>query len=116
MIKVFVYGSLKVGGFLHQEEMIEEVTKDTLSNYSIFIHPEVPFPFLLPDEEGTAHGEVHTLRYQYYIEYMDRVEQEGRMYKRIEVTTDSGEEVYVYLFMNEALKPLLTKIEGEWSG
>lgn len=112
MTKVFVYGTLKRGYPLFREGFVSEVEEDTVSNYSIFTHPKIPFPFLKEDDGGVAYGEVHTLADPSYIHSLDMIEGEGRLYRRKRITTDSGETVYAYVFMHNVTD--MEKNEGAW--
>lgn len=95
-MKLFVYGTLKKGGALHtgvETSIVEDSIQGKM--YSLGAFPAVRL-----DREGTVYGEIHEIDDR-FLEVYDRIEGEGRLYRRLNVTTNSGEEVQVYEFMQE---------------
>jgi len=92
---VFVYGSLKRGfplnGALRTAEFIGTVP---LQGYTL--HSAGAFPYMVPCALGTVLGEVYRVDDE-TLSRLDRIEQEGTLYKREAIGVYEGEEVYSYL-------------------
>ncbi|RLF86848.1 hypothetical protein DRN34_02880, partial [Thermococci archaeon] len=106
--KVFVYGTLKVGGYF--AEGLDKVRKNSAPAKTTgkLINIDNRFPGLI-DGEGVVHGEIHEYnQFDRVLTVMDNIEgyikrdPDNSLYKRriIEVETESGdmEEVYAYFF------------------
>ena len=118
-MKVFVYGTLKVGGrfSVHVDEMREEVVPHTLHGYEMYsINGMYP---AIKEGDGTVYGEIHTLD-EKALPILDRIEgynvgnKEGSLYLRETILVE-GEEVYVYVFNDKEYLDRCEKIiNGIW--
>jgi len=110
--KVFVYGTLKVGGYF--AEGLDKARKSSVPAKATgkLINIDNRFPGLI-DGDGTVHGEIHEYdQFDRVLMVMDGIEgytkrdPENSLYRRrvIEVETDAGEteEVYAYFFNRAA--------------
>lgn len=107
-VKVFVYGTLKKGGFFFNKEAQLKLQDDSIDG-TLYIDGSNSFPFLKLDTGDIAHGEVHIVAPS-YISRLDRLEQEGRLYKRKWVVTHGGEKCIAYEWMHETVG--MTPVEG----
>jgi len=92
---VFVYGSLKKGfplqGHLLTSDYIGSVP---IEGYTL--HSAGAFPYMVPCCNGTVLGELYSVP-QGILERLDRVEQEGTLYKRIVLGEYEGRAVHSYV-------------------
>lgn len=96
MVKVFVYGSLKRGGFLNAYMRTGTFLREAkLRGFSLW--SVGPFPAMLWTEDKETDfvlGEVWEMP-EYVIPTLDRVEW---MYERVLVETEDGDEVSTYVW------------------
>lgn len=107
-MRIFTYGTLKVGGILsHAFDTIRgEVIAATLNNYNLY--DLGAFPGILPGD-GRVHGEIHTYNEhkEEVLIAMDQIEgydtnSEGDslyLRRKVNVITDDNKEVEVYVYI-----------------
>ena len=118
-MKVFVYGTLKVGGkfSVYVDKMREDVVPHTLHGYEMYsvsgMYPAIK------EGDGAIYGEIHTLN-EKALPILDRIEgynannKESSLYLRETIFVD-GEEVYVYIFNDKKYLDGCEKVvEGVW--
>ena len=108
-MKLFVYGTLKKGGDLHTK-VESSIVEDTISGKMYTLGA---FPAVRLDQEGIVSGEIHEID-EKYLEYYDRVEGEGSLYRRVPITTLGGVEAQVYEFMQELPEEFIIE-SGIWT-
>ena len=109
-IKVFVYGTLLKGHGAFGMVPVLKVQKDKLANFDIYNIGS--FPGITPGD-GEVVGEVHTIDKE-DIKRLDSYEGVPSLYTRQEVTTNSGVNVYVYVF-NRSLSNYERIEGGSWA-
>lgn len=104
MNTIFVYGTLK-RGFGNHNNLMEE---------AVFIQKDITYPeFTMIDMGGypavfeheskfCVTGEVYSVNYD-TLQRLDRLESEGRLYRRVPVNLQSGLIAHTYLLIGEAL-------------
>lgn len=102
-MKVFVYGTLK-RGYWNSEILVKSsqlIRKTTVQGYMLY---DVGFPVALPNAETKVSGEVWdigdpntTQSAKETLLRLDALEGEGRMYNRLVVQDESGEDVHMYV-------------------
>lgn len=108
--KVFVYGTLKIGGFFGKEfdkyrtSAVPATVKGTIYHISALF--PTSFPGLKLEDDGIVHGELHSFdRFEDVVMAIDQIEQyfedypEESIYirKEMDVETTAGvEKAYVY--------------------
>lgn len=125
-VKIFVYGTLKVGGryAAHFNASRDNSVKATVYGriYGGYGYPRL---LLAPESEGpTVEGELHTYRDpEHVVALMDRIEgyEEGRsdnLYnrKRVKVKLEDGteEEAYIYEYAQPLEKGAKLIESGKW--
>lgn len=103
---VFVYGTLKRGGRLH-EMLLEGVGTryegdDRVTGFTLRVHNGGGFPAAVPAAGAEITGEVYALD-ECTLAVLDRIEgadrpEGSRMYRREEITTVAGRRVWVYVW------------------
>lgn len=92
---VFVYGSLKRGFPLHS---ILKGSKyvGTVPLEGFTLHSAGAFPYMVPCVNGTVLGELYDVTSE-TLWQLDRIEQNGKLYKREVIASYAGKEVSAYL-------------------
>jgi len=125
-IKVFVYGTLKVGGRLggNVKQFLKDVKKATVKGTMYSVHGH--YPAVIFNDSGEIHGEVHTYeKPDYVLKTLDMIEgylgkhHSSNLYDRktITVVDVEGNEhtCYTYEFADKKGVKQLEKIEnGVW--
>src|SRR6056297_2090653 len=95
---VFVYGSLKRGfplhGWLSRSKYLGTVTL-----HGFTLHSAGAFPYMVPCELGGVQGELYEVTKK-TLNDLDRIEQEGTLYKREVIGTFERQDVHSYLAKN----------------
>lgn len=101
--KVFVYGTLKRGGRLHhnlspnKHKNSRFVCEDTVSNCDLYMIQWYPG---VDDGDGIVGGEVYEID-EPMLARMDELEDEGILYRRTLKTTQSGHDVWIYMYLGD---------------
>jgi gamma-glutamylcyclotransferase (GGCT)/AIG2-like uncharacterized protein YtfP len=125
--KVFVYGTLKVGGFFGEKFNNVRISSVPATVKGTLFHVPAMFPSSFPGlklaGDGVVHGELHAFdRIDDVIRAIDRIEQyfedypEESMYvrKKMDVETAEGtEKAYVYEY-NGSTKGFKIVVDGDW--
>ena len=122
MVKIFVYGTLKVGGFYADSfNGVRKEVKEAQVHGKIY--GGAGYPRLILCEDSVVHGELHTYdRPDEVIKAMDRIEGyrgEGKsnLYNRKKVkvmTADGEEEAYIYEYAAGLEKDAEVIESGKW--
>jgi gamma-glutamylcyclotransferase (GGCT)/AIG2-like uncharacterized protein YtfP len=112
MHKVFVYGSLRKYGVLHDYLISSQFLgeKKTAKGFTLFSLG--PFPAMVPSGEGVITGEVYLVN-EMILSILDQVEGHPEFYVRTQILMEDGEQVEAYLLPAE---PISCKIvqSGDW--
>lgn len=109
---MFVYGSLKRGGWSHNLISSMMVTylgeAKTTRDYSLY-KTQGPYPAMIKEDSiSGVSGELYEI-YSVGLNYLDQFECVSTgLYSRELIELDSGEKVYSYIFQH----PVFDKIEG----
>jgi gamma-glutamylcyclotransferase (GGCT)/AIG2-like uncharacterized protein YtfP len=101
--KIFVYGTLKRGGRLHHNLSPNKhnnsrfVCEDTVSNCNLYMIQWYPG---VDDGDGIVAGEVYEID-EPMLAQMDELEDEGILYRRTLKTTQSGHDVWIYMYLGD---------------
>lgn len=123
-VKIFVYGTLKVGGFFAHRFDRVRLSSVEATLYDHALYDLGSFPGVVSSHNGTVHGEVHTFSHgeevlakMDYIERYNPHKEKSSLYVRqiTTVQTPAGpKEVYLYVF-NQPLPAGAKKImNGIW--
>jgi len=113
---VFVYGTLMKGERNHSAYLCEaDLLGDaTLEGYDIYDLGS--YPGIVPGS-GTVYGELYEI-HEEDVKLMDYLEDEGRLYKRVEVEVfaksfNDMEKAYAYVYLHSVEG--CEKVEGRWT-
>lgn len=101
--KIFVYGTLKRGGRLHHNLSPKKhnnsrfVCEDTVSNCNLYMIQWYPG---VDDGDGIVTGEVYEID-DPMLAQMDELEDEGILYRRTLKTTQTGLDVWIYMYLGD---------------
>jgi gamma-glutamylcyclotransferase (GGCT)/AIG2-like uncharacterized protein YtfP len=98
---VFVYGTLKQGGPLH-DQLGDAVLVDDeagLPEYTLYMYPKSNIPVMVRESGKEVEGEVYALDWK-DITRLDKIEGEGRLYQRHKVTLCNGLKAWAYVWVH----------------
>jgi gamma-glutamylcyclotransferase (GGCT)/AIG2-like uncharacterized protein YtfP len=96
--KLFVYGTLKRGGRLHHNLSSSRfICDDRVGNCNLYMIQWYPGA---EHGDGVIGGEVYEID-DSTLRTMDDLEDEGILYKRELKTTQSGHEVWIYMYLGD---------------
>ena len=99
-MKLFVYGTLKRGGVLHQHlNGCEYYGVDKISGFSMYQLGWFPAVKNTEDENETIYGEVYEIDKK-VLKQIDRIEGKGVLYERNKCKTRHGD-CFIYVYKNE---------------
>lgn len=105
---IFVYGTLKTGGFLHEPKYILSSREDSINATMYSLNY---FPAIKLNTGNLVHGELQKIKKGALL-YMDYVE--GSLFNRKVVTTNSGQRAYVYEWNGDDLTDEIKIWSGRW--
>lgn len=100
-MKVFVYGTLKVGGYFAGQLDDYRLSSEETSITGFSMYNLGNFPTVVRDDSGRVHGEVHDYK-QGALAVLDRIEgyreenPDSSLYVRETISVD-GEDVFIYI-------------------
>lgn len=115
-MKVFVYGSLRKGGFLNSyftKDLFIKTIK-TSPGYSLYDITNGAFPAMVESgDQSQVHGEVYEVD-AILLSKLDRAEGHPDFYCRKKIALEDGEEVFAYLLPNDGVVGCPKVEDGDW--
>lgn len=116
-MKVFVYGSLRNGGFLNQHYFTQELflgVAKTSPGYALYDITSGAFPAMVESrDQSQVCGEIYEAD-DHLLGRLDRAEGHPDFYCRKEITLDNGEVVFAYLLPAEEVVGYPKVEDGDW--
>src|SRR4051812_12096713 len=97
---VFVYGTLKQGGPLHEQLGPDAALVDdgaVIHEYTLYRHAFANVPVMVRDKGKHVEGELYAVDWK-DISRLDKIEGEGRLYHRHSVTLCNGLKAWAYVW------------------
>jgi gamma-glutamylcyclotransferase (GGCT)/AIG2-like uncharacterized protein YtfP len=112
MSKIFVYGSLRMGGPLHGALADSEYVETCRTKPEYSLRSLGAFPALCPGGKTAVLGEVYEVSDDTK-KYLDRVEGHPHLYVRTSIEVGDGVEVEAYIFHHDTSNNDLVE-SGDW--
>jgi gamma-glutamylcyclotransferase (GGCT)/AIG2-like uncharacterized protein YtfP len=98
---VFVYGTLKIGGLLHENLGEDAVLVDdeaVVHDYTLYV-ARSGIPVMVREKDKTVIGEVYAVDWK-DVSRLDKVEGEGHLYQRHSLTLCNGLKAWAYVWVH----------------
>jgi gamma-glutamylcyclotransferase (GGCT)/AIG2-like uncharacterized protein YtfP len=116
-MKVFVYGSLRNGGFLNSHYFTQELflgCAKTSQGYALYDITSGAFPAMVESkDQSQVCGEIYEAD-KNLLDRLDRAEGHPNFYCRKEIKLDNGETVFAYLLPAEEIVGYPKVEDGDW--
>lgn len=115
MHKIFVYGTLKTGGYFWKRALAPKVgVVDAISGFDLYDLGSFPAMVKAKTDKPVVHGEVFSEVDDATLAMLDRIEGVPMLYSRDEVITHEGEKCWVY-HMNKKPTRAQRLPDGVWT-